>query len=134
MNLPPLQKLKQKLLHDKDLGPVWTFFLDYMAENSDFMSRGQSTRDPLVETLVAQIGKQMFPDGGKVANLMLRRIPEEQFIHGAFTIGHHLGGIFYFEDAQTGLMSAAEGLSSDQVKFARFSARAVRDAAPPGRN
>jgi hypothetical protein len=134
MRLSYLPELKQMLLHEKNFGPVWEYFMVHCAENPEFLALGESARHTLVEEIVTQVAKQMFSGPGDVKALVLSRVPKEQFVHGGFFVDGRLGAVFYFEDAQTGLMSVAEGPPSDQVKFARFSGRIVRDGAPPSRN
>jgi hypothetical protein len=134
MSLSHLPELKKMLLHEKDLGPVWEYFMVHFAENTEFMALGERARHTLVEAIVARVGEEMFSGTGDVKALVLSRVPKEQFIHGGFFVDGRLGAVFYFEDVQTGLMSVAEGPPSDQVKFARFSGRIVRDGAPPSRN
>jgi hypothetical protein len=134
MSVSRLPELKKMLLHEKNLGTVWSFFMDHFAENSEFMALGEGARHTLVEAIVARVGKEMFSGPGTVRGLLLSRVPDQNFIHGGFSVDGRIGAIFYFEDIQTGLMSLAEGFSSDQVKFARFSGRMVRDPAPPSRN
>lgn len=41
MDLNRLQDLKQKLLHDQDLAPVWSFFLDHFGGNPAFIALGE---------------------------------------------------------------------------------------------
>jgi hypothetical protein len=132
MSLSRLPELKKMLVQEKNLVTVWSFFLDHFAENAEFMGLGKCTQHTLVEAIVAQVGKEMFAGPGTVRGLLLSRV--QDFIHGPFSVDGRIGAVFYFEDIQTGLMSVAEGLTSDQVKFARFSGRQVRDPAAPSRN
>ena len=134
MDLALLQELKHKLLHDKDLGPVWTFFLDHFAENPAFIALGERADHPLVETVVAQVGQQLFSRDGAVRRLILTRLSEHQFIHGGFFMGARPGGVIYFEDSQIGLVAVADLPPSIEAKYARFSARPVPKPGKPSRN
>jgi hypothetical protein len=127
-----LQKLKQKLINDKDLAPVYAFFLDHFGENAKFMTLGDTFQHPMLETIVAQIGQQMFPRSGTVQSIRLIRLADEKFVHGSFIMGGRIGGVFYFEDCQTGLVTVPELPPSNEVKYARFSAKL--QAPEPSRN
>jgi hypothetical protein len=129
-----LQELKQKVLHDKDLAPVWSFFLDHFGENSEFMALGELTDHLFVEAVLAQVGQQLFGAEGAVTRLLLTRIADQHFIHGGFSMGVRIGGVFYFEDAQIGLAAVADKPPSIEAKYARFSARRMPKVGPPSRN
>jgi hypothetical protein len=134
MDLKPLQELKQKLLHDKQLPPVWSFFLDQLVAQQEFIGLGQQTKHAFVEAVVAEIGQQMFPRDATVRDLLLVRIPDQDFVHGGFVMSGRLGGVFYFEDAHIGLVTVAENPPSTEVKYARFSGRPVKPPPKPSRN
>src|SRR5436309_2917518 len=108
MELHRLEELKRKLLHDKDLGPVWTFFLDHFAENADFMALGKRAEHPLVETVLAQIAQQLFPGDAEVNRVILTWIDAQQFLHGGYFIGSRIGGVIYFEEEHIGLAAVAD--------------------------
>ncbi len=127
-----LQKLKQKLLKDKELAPVYNFFLDHFGENREFMALGSPGNVPLVEAIVTQVSQQMFPRGGSISGLRLTRLADEKFVHGAFFMGGRIGGVFLFEDCQTGLIALSDLPPSIEVKYARFSAKI--QAPEPSRN
>jgi len=97
MNLARLQELKEKLLHEKELAPVWSFFLDHFAEDRAFLALGERIDHPFVEAVLAQVGQQLFPQNSAIKRTILTRLPEQQFLHGGFTMGGRIGGVFYFE-------------------------------------
>jgi hypothetical protein len=134
MDLKLLQELKGKLLHDKMLAPVWEYFFDHFAEDSEFIALGERATHQLVETIVAEVGKQMFGREGVVNSLLLTRVPDQQFLHGCLIIGGRVGGVIYFEDAQIGLVAMADKPPSIEVKYARFSGQMIRRPAQPSRN
>jgi hypothetical protein len=92
MDLTRLQELKQKLLYEKRLSLVWTFFLDNFAEDEEFITAGEETRHSFLEMVLAQIARQLFADDGQVGKLLLGRVAEQQFIHGGFSMGGRPGG------------------------------------------
>jgi hypothetical protein len=134
MDLSGLLLLKHKLLHDKELAPVWAYFLDNFGEDSDFIANGERTSHELVEAVVEQIAEQMFGADGKVRNLLLVRVPGQQFIHGGLTVGGRFGGVIFFEDEQIGLVVVPDKPPSIEVKYARFSARPQQRRGEPSRN
>jgi hypothetical protein len=134
MDLAPLQQLKQKLLHDEKLDPVWSFFMDHFADRSEFIALGERAHHALVEAVVAQVGQQLYASDGAVSGLLLTRVADQRFLHGGFFMGGRPGGVIYFEDAHIGLVAVAETPPSIQVKYARFSGRPVHKSREPSRN
>jgi hypothetical protein len=134
MDLSRLQELKAKLIHDKDLLPVWGFFLDHFGEDLEFMELGEPVRHELIESVVAQTGLQMFPRDGMVSEVRLIRLADQQFIHGGVNVGGRAGGVFYFEDVQVGLVAVSDHFPSDETKMARFSCQPYRRPGTPSRN
>lgn len=134
MDLNQLQELKQKLLHDAKLPPVWGYFLDNFGEKPEFIALGERTSQPFVEAVVAEVGRQLFGGKTTVRDLILKRIPEQNFIHGGFGIAGRIGGVIFFEDAQIGLVMASELPPSTEVKYARFSGQPVRRIPTPSVN
>jgi hypothetical protein len=134
MDLTGLQTLKHKLLHDKELAPVYSFFLDHFGEHPEFMALGERTNHAFVEAVAVQVAQQMFGSDGAVRDLLLARVGEQQFIHGGLTVGGRIGGVIFFEDVQTGLVTVAEKRPSIEVKHARFSGRTLPSRGQPSRN
>jgi hypothetical protein len=131
MDLTPLQELKRKLLHDKELAPVWKYFLDNLAEDQEFIDLGESTDHPFVTAVVAQVSRQLFPKAGPPACLMLTRLADQEFVHGGFIVANRPAGVIYFEDALMGLIAVAELPPSIETKYARFSGIPLRRGTPP---
>jgi hypothetical protein len=121
MDLARLEELKHKLTHGTQLSVIWTFFLDHLASSPQFMALGERAEHPLVETVIDQVARQLFPRDPQVSNLLLTRLDDQQFLHGGFTIGRCLGGVLYFEDLHKGLITVCEAPPSIEVKYARFS-------------
>jgi hypothetical protein len=116
-----LQKLKQKLINDKELAPVYVFFFDHFVDDPVFMASGDLLKNSTLETTVAHIAEQMYPRSGRIHDVRLTHLADEKFIHGAFLLGNRLGVVFFFEDCGTGLIAIPEGRPSIEVKYARFS-------------
>jgi len=134
MDLSLLQELKQKLLHDAQLPPVWSYFMDHFGDNAEFAALGDRATHPLVEAVVAEVGKQMFARDGAVSGLLLTRLADQKFLHGPVRMGRRIGGVIYFEDAGIGLIAMADLPPSIEVKFARFSGHPVRQKGSPSLN
>jgi hypothetical protein len=134
MDLSRLQELKTKLIHDKDLFPVWGFFLDHFGEDPEFMELGEPVRHPFIESVVAQTSAQMFPQDGMIGELRLIRLADQQFIHGGVNVAGRVGGVIFFEDVQVGLVAVSDHFPSDETKMARFSCRPYRRQGTPSRN
>jgi hypothetical protein len=134
MDLNKLGELKRKLLQDAKLPPVWSFFLDHFGDKPEFIALGERTSQPFVEAVIAEVGRQLFGDQNMIQDLILKRIPGQNFIHGGFGISGHLGGVIFFEDASIGLVMAAEQPPSIEVKYARFSGTPARRIPTPSLN
>lgn len=134
MDLTRMQELKRKLLHDSQLPPVWVYFLDHFGEKEEFRVLGEPINHPFVEAVISEVGRQLFGPKHSVHNLILKRIDDQHFVHGGFTIGSHIGGVFYFEDEQMGLVMVAERPPSIEVKYARFSGQPLRRKIPEPSN
>jgi hypothetical protein len=134
MDLARLKELKRKLLLDQQLAPVWTFFLDHFAEKPGFIALGERARHPLVEAVLVQVGQQLFGADGTISDMILTRIADQQFLHGGFRMGGRFGGVFYFEDAHSGLVAVADHPPGNEGKYARFSGRPVPRHAGPSLN
>jgi hypothetical protein len=134
MDLAQLQQLKHKLLHDKELAPIWSFFFDNLAADPEFIALGQKTEHEFVEAVVAQVARQLFPKSGGASSLLLNRLPEQQFIHGGFFVAGRPGGVVYFEEGRIGLIAIADLPPSIEVKYARFSNPPIRTQGSPSRN
>ncbi len=136
MELTRLQELKQRLLHDTQLPPIWSFFLDHLGENSEFIALGQRLEHAFLSAVVAQVARTAFPEPRVATDLLLARIPGQAFIHGGFFLAGRPGGLLYFEDIEVGLLVATDLPPSIEVKYARFSTQPLRKAGPsqPSRN
>jgi len=134
MDLALLQQLKEKLLHDVKLEPVWDYFMDHFAHRPEFIALGERTDHPFVEAVVAEVGKQLYAANGAINALLLTRIAKQHFVHGGFVMGGRVGGVIFFEDANIGLVTVTENPPSIEVKYARFSGRPLRKPCDPSPN
>ncbi|WP_157368628.1 hypothetical protein [Zavarzinella formosa] len=125
-----LEKLKHKLLNDKQLAPVYDFFLNHGC-NPEFIALGTACIHPTLKDILDKIGEQISPKES-IRDLRLIRMAEEQFVHGSFTLGGQLGGIIFFEDCHTGLAAVPTMPPSVEMKYARFSLKPM--TLDPSRN
>jgi hypothetical protein len=121
MDLTLLPELKHKLLYEKQLSQVWSFFMDQFADHEEFAGFGAPASHPFVETVLTQLGQQLFGRDGSISGLILRWDAQHQFLHGGFNMGGRTGGVIFFGDIQTGMVAVPEGPPSIDVKYARFS-------------
>jgi hypothetical protein len=134
MDFIQFHELKQKLLHDRDLAPVWRYFLNHFAEQPGFMELGEQARNVFVEAVIDQVGIQLYGNSSKVRDLILRRLDDQRFVHGGFMVDGRVGGVIFFEDAHIGLVTVAELPPSIDVKYARFSGQPARKVPVPSNN
>jgi hypothetical protein len=134
MDLSLLPELKQKLIHDKDLMPVWKFFLDHFGEDPEFIALGEAIAHPFLETVLAQVGMQMFPGNAIASMTRLVRLADQQFIHGSINVAGRQGFVFFFEDVQVGMVVVSDPSAFDNAKMARFSGQKPPRSGPPSEN
>jgi len=134
MDRDKLQQLKQKLLHDKDLAPVWLFFMDHFAEDPAFIALGERVDHPLIEAVLAEVSRQLFPRDGAVTRTLLTRLADQRFLHGGFFMGLRPGGVILFEDISMGLLAVPDLPPSIEVKYALFSGHPLAKRGEPSRN
>jgi hypothetical protein len=130
MDLRRLTTLKQKLIEAKNFSEILGFFLDEFGNDPDFISLGQRVADPFLEAVVTQVGQELFGQTTKPSNLLLTRLPEYSFIHGACHFHGRLANVIYFEDIHSGLMAIVPPAGSNETKVIRFSGRPLT---PPRR-
>jgi hypothetical protein len=134
MDLAFLQDLKTDLINTEDFKKVWESFFDWLDQNQEFIDLGTRFSDERLETAIAEIGLQMFPNDGTVTMMLLIRLPDQQFIHGNVHVGGRAGGVIYFEDVSVGLVAVCDHFPSDETKFARFSTMPYKPGGTPSRN
>jgi hypothetical protein len=121
MDLTKLATLKEKLVSAKEFAEVWTYFLDHLGENPEFMALGERVQDRFLERVLSEIGKQLFGRTVQVRDTAFIHLPEHGFVHGALTLEDRPGSVFYFRDIRQGLVVLVWSLAPTETKFARFS-------------
>ena len=134
MDLSHLQELKKKLVNDKDLLPVWEFFLDHLGDDPAFIERGELVSHAFLEEILPRLGMQMYPRDAMTCQMRLVRLADQQFIHGAVNVDGRAGGVLFFEEVQVGLLAVSDHFPSDETKCARFSAEPFKPEGKPSRN
>jgi hypothetical protein len=129
-----LQALKQKLLHDIELPPVWNYFMDHFGDHQEFMDLSETCQHEALQEMVTAVAGKLFPGPGQVMTLRLLRVPSQQFIHGPVSIGGRMGLVFYFEDADVGLLAISEQPGSAEAKYVRFSGEPIKRSGDPDMN
>jgi hypothetical protein len=123
MKLERLRQLKQKLIQEKDLSNIWSFYMDEFADRPEFLDVGEPKPSAFIEAVVPQICQQMFGKKVKIADLLTIYIAEYKFFHAPFLAGGRIGGLIYFEEERIGLLAvSAKFPPTDEVKYSRFSA------------
>lgn len=129
-----LAELRDKLLNDKALPPVWRYFLDHLGEDAAFVALGEPTDSRFLLTVLAEVARQLYPASAAIADIRLVRLAEERFVHGGFSIDGRVGGLLYFEEQDTGLIVVCELPPSIDVKYVRFRTRPLRPSPQPSAN
>jgi hypothetical protein len=134
MDLSLLNTLREKLVRDKNLSQIYTYFLDHFGEDREFMSLGEGVREPFLEQVLAQIGAQLWNTEVVLFGLILKEVPEYKFIHGAGQMNGHLTTVIYFEEIKSGLCVVSSSRTQPETKFARFRAERVKPVPKPSDN
>jgi hypothetical protein len=125
MDLELLTVLKDKLVHATQFTDVINYFFDHFGEDAEFISLGEATRHVFLESVLAEVGRQMFGNQVAIMDLLLTRLPERHFIHGGGTLNGRVVTVFYFEDVAVGLVAVASP-SSKETKLARFTGKPLK--------
>ena len=123
MDLSLLETLKKKMHEAKVFSEVWDYFLTNFGEKPEFIACGERIRDPFLEAVVQQVVEQLFKKGAKISGLLLSRLAEQQFVHGACFVETSMCNVLYFEDARAGLLAVAK--LGGQTHYVRFSGHPV---------
>jgi len=135
MDISLLAELKRMVSFDAKLAPVWMYFMDHFADRPEFIALGErAAADNGVVRRVAGIAAQLFHDARVITNLRLVCLPEHHFVHGSFFLDGRIGGVFYFEDIEVGLVAVCAARPSIEVKYARFSDAIKRKPGDPHHN
>ena len=115
---PDLAGMKQRFIDAPDFGDLMQSFVDDFANDPRFLKLGSSVRDPKLEVVLGELAGQVANGVKTLDQVMLFRLPQYKFSHGAFFFGSWVGTFFYFEDIDRGLV--ALGDDSGPTHFARF--------------
>jgi hypothetical protein len=118
MKLKNLLQLKEKLQKEKDLGKIYTYYMDEFGDHEEFTDLGEQGENNFLLQVIAQVCQHLFGKAVNVDGILLIYIPEYKFFHAPFFANNHIGGVIYFEDIQTGLLAASSG--DGMVKYSRF--------------
>ena len=78
MDLIRLATLKDKLASATNFSDVMVYFFDHFGEDPDFMGLGETGHVPFLETVLAEVAKQLYKDSGLnalVIDFRLVRLP-----------------------------------------------------------
>jgi hypothetical protein len=131
MDLSLLATLKDKLVHGKVFADVQNYFFDHFGMDPEFMAVGEPFVDAFLEQICKAVGEQMHGRSIEVSHMMLKRIPEHQFVHGTCLLGGKLSTLLYFEDLHQGLMAVTWTIAPPETKFARFRGQPLTGRLPP---
>jgi hypothetical protein len=129
MNLSLLRDLEAKLHEAKRFSQVWDFFLTHFGEGPEFIALGQRGSDEFLDTVLRQVGQQLFGRKVRIADAMLTRLPEHGFVHGTVLLEGRLTSALYFENIHKGMLAILAGPGDPpETKFVRFTGRALYGA------
>jgi hypothetical protein len=80
-----------------------------------------------LESILCEIGKQVFPDAPVVvlSRAVFVEISAYHFTHGGFRLNGHLSTMFYFSDVQVGMLAVATSMTGP-TNFLRFSGKLLK--------
>ena len=127
MDLTRLNELRERMHAARTFSDVWDYFLKHLGENPEFIALGQRASDPFLESVLSEVGRQLFGRPVEVHDLMLTRIEEYGFIHGTACIEDRLTSALYFEEIHKGMLAVVWSARPPETKFVRFTGRALYD-------
>jgi hypothetical protein len=125
MDLALLATLKDKLVNAKNFSQVWEYFFDHFGEDAEFIAQGERARDSFLEAVLAEVGKELFGRPVRLTNLLLTRLADQHFLHGACAMDGRLANVLYFEDIRVGLLAVIASFTPGETKMVRFSGQRV---------
>jgi hypothetical protein len=129
MNLDRLQQLKQKLIQEKKLSTIWSFYMDEFADLPEFIEVGEPRANPFLEAVIQQICQKMFGKTSKIDDILIIYIAEYDFFHAPLQVEQRIGGVIYFADVNVGLLAVSATFPpTDEVKYSRFSGLPIHRA------
>jgi hypothetical protein len=112
--------LKEKILRAENFNEAWEYFFAHFSENPAFMSMGEKTRSPLLQSILEEVGERLFRQKVKVTNMMLTEISQHNFVHGACFVQSRLASVMYFKDVKVGMLSILGSVQTHEVSMIRF--------------
>jgi len=124
--------LKERLLPPSDYETAFNYFLEEFGGDSDFIALGKVEELPALMTVLNHIATQALGKPVKLERVRLSRVPGHGFHHGSAAVDGRAVILFYFEDANTGLLAIIPG-ARGAAEMARFRLPAALPV-DPGRN
>ena len=127
MNLKNLATLKEKLVSAGDFAEVMDYFMTEFGEQMEFLDKGTRVNNEVLESILCEIGKQIFPNAPAVvlSHAIFVEIPVYHFTHGGLRLNGHLSTMFYFSDVQVGMLAVATSMTGP-TNFLRFSGKLLK--------
>lgn len=122
MDLSGLEALKRMLVESNEFAAVWNKFMADFGDRREFMELGEPARSPLVESAVRQSVVHVLGPEAEVTGVLLLRLPEHHFWHGAVLLPGRMGNVLYFDDLGVGLLVLVMSMAGDN-RIIRFTAR-----------
>jgi hypothetical protein len=118
MDITKLEVLKNKMLLEKDLLVIWTYFLDNFAESEEFINIGKFKEKQILEKIALHILKKLFNIETDEIESRIINIPEYNFYHGSAICDSKFVSILYFEDDDIGMLAipSLDG-NNEMVRF-----------------
>jgi hypothetical protein len=91
------------------------------------MDLGETCKAPQLEAIVAHLAERVIGKATPVNQMLLIRLPEQRFIHGALILGGRMANLIYFEEIGVGLLGIVMSAQGDN-QVIRF----TTGAAPGG--
>lgn len=118
-----IERLKDRLLHEKDTGLVFQYFFDHLAGQPGFIAVGKPV-PPAVDALLGGVVTRTIPHligkQARLTELHLTEVPGHHFIHDTVHVDLGVCIILYFDDLKIGLLSFTEAVESGFMFCGRF--------------
>lgn len=122
--------LKEKIMTAENFNEPWNYFFDHFSGNPAFMNLGKRMESLFLQSIFEEVGERLFRKKVKVTNLLLSRISQHHFVHGACFINGRMASVLYFEDVKMGILSILGSMQTHEVSMIRFTGLEVQGKGP----
>lgn len=129
-----LTRLKELLQTADNFSDIVRYFFDHLSNDPVFIEHSNPVNHPLISQTLQSVAAELFRQDAAVTgrkqeavitNMLLLKLDQYPFYHGACFIQHRPVSILYFEDIDMGIVCAAS--TFPYMQYARFTCYRLKD-------